>query len=469
MEKVELNDEQIEAKKAFKEFMESDDKFFLLEGYAGTGKTTCIKYFLDELELYGDEVLGTAPTNAATKILGDKLNVGLEDSKKRSFQTTYSAFGLRLKYKQDTQFVDYSKWSYLNYPTKVVIIDEISMISKKMTDFLKHVSTADAKLKFILMGDPLQLPPVEDNIEKLGNRRSFAFDALVQRKFTLTKVMRQEEGNPILQLNSSIRKVLLNEEPSITFPEQKEDQFVVLNRKDFIKELQSLFNKEDYDVTQNKVLAWTNKAVNSVNAFARKALYPDQHADHPFIKGEIVKTKSLISSPRIDSKMQVANDLIKLPVNTDLEIKKVENTKVYFDKVDYVLKDSLRKKLEECFPMEAYKLLLSHNGVQFYVIALGNNKQKAKLNKFLKILSDYIRATKKNYLWNLFWAFKEKFTDLRHTYAQTVHTSQGDTFETVYVASNDILNMPSREDALKCFYVASSRPSKKLIVSDFKI
>ena len=64
--------------------------------------------------------------------------------------------------------------------------------------------------------------------------------------------------------------------------------------------------------------------------------------------------------------------------------------------------------------------------------------------------------------WGAFWEFKDAFHKLRHSYAITAHRSQGSTYNAAFVNWQDILLNRNKPEAMRCLYVACSRPKKEL-------
>ncbi len=64
------------------------------------------------------------------------------------------------------------------------------------------------------------------------------------------------------------------------------------------------------------------------------------------------------------------------------------------------------------------------------------------------------------------YAFKEQFADLQYGYAITSHKAQAQTYKNVYVLEDDIMGLANVKPVtkFKSFYVAVSRPSKKLVI-----
>ncbi|MFT7232791.1 MAG: ATP-dependent exoDNAse (exonuclease V) alpha subunit, partial [Cyclobacteriaceae bacterium] len=145
-----------------------------LTGSAGTGKTYLINEYIEYLRLREVPVAVTASTGIAATHIGG--------------QTIHSWSGIGIKESVATQDLEriaknkQTKERLQN--TKVLIIDEISMLSGKVltgiSDILKHFKKSDLAfggIQVILSGDFFQLPPVSR--EGLSNREKFAFMAPV--------------------------------------------------------------------------------------------------------------------------------------------------------------------------------------------------------------------------------------------------------------------------------------------------
>ena len=101
----------------------------------------------------------------------------------------------------------------------VVLIDEISMVSANLFDYIMHqVYLASAirgsMIRVICFGDPMQLPPVPNAEERAQKRNpdmffdSYHWKALHPRVFRLEKVMRQGSGQE--EFKDVLREVRLN-------------------------------------------------------------------------------------------------------------------------------------------------------------------------------------------------------------------------------------------------------------------
>ena len=132
--KYNLTADQFEAWDKINLFIDDIYKpFFVLEGYAGTGKTylitRLIDYFVTERKY---DIAVTAPTNKAVKVLfNQSLN---QKNKKIDFATTHSILGLR-------EEVDgFGNINFVLPPDakpkldeyKLLFVDEASMINKTL-------------------------------------------------------------------------------------------------------------------------------------------------------------------------------------------------------------------------------------------------------------------------------------------------------------------------------------------------
>lgn len=185
-----LNSEQLEVlNKVVK-----DEKSIFFTGSAGTGKSFVLKIIINTLrEKYKDPeaVAVTASTGiAAFNIGGSTLH-------------SFAAVGLAEGTKEDLcKKVQFNKtanhrWRY----TKVLIIDEISMISAELFDKLSYIGSEIRKnekpfggIQLVLVGDLLQLPPVNTTSERMPRVfESEQWKKCITEYIKLTKVFRQDD------------------------------------------------------------------------------------------------------------------------------------------------------------------------------------------------------------------------------------------------------------------------------------
>lgn len=187
----------------------------VINGYAGTGKTTLMRSFCNALSAMGIPMALLAPTGRAAKVLANYTG--------RSASTIHKAI-----YRQETS--DMSSpfgLSFNKIRHGVFIVDEASMVGddlllsgpsrpiwgkgRLLSDLIEYVfSQAGNRLVFI--GDPDQLPPV-------GLEKSPALDVAYLKGLGLTvgqvwlsDVVRQAQDSLILKNSMSLRQVVESED-----------------------------------------------------------------------------------------------------------------------------------------------------------------------------------------------------------------------------------------------------------------
>lgn len=175
----------------------SSHPVFVINGYAGTGKTSVVGALVKTLRELAVNTVLMAPTGRAAKILSDYAGTPASTIHRRIYRHSINGEipPLRVNTDRDT----------------VYIVDEASMISDAMSgqplleDLMQYVFTSDNP-RLILLGDMAQLPPV-------GFPESPAMDSdrlrgmgLTVTRATLTKVVRQGSRSGILANAVNIRR-----------------------------------------------------------------------------------------------------------------------------------------------------------------------------------------------------------------------------------------------------------------------
>ena len=155
------------------------EPYTVIAGFAGTGKSTLVQFIIDALDINKDDVVYIAYTGKASLVLRNK---GCENAM-TAHRLLYYA-----KEKPDRTY-EFKPKKALDYPYKLVVLDECSMLPQEMWDLLlsHHVHV-------IALGDPGQLPPVDGGSTILDNPHVM-----------LDEVVRQAQDNPIIRLSMDIR------------------------------------------------------------------------------------------------------------------------------------------------------------------------------------------------------------------------------------------------------------------------
>ena len=258
-----LNSQQQKALEGIDKFISSKhEKIFILEGFAGTGKTTVITTLISSRKFFSKEIVMAATTNKAVSVLQNMFGNQFEHVDFKTIHklckikrqiSTYGDVFFNLNDNPD----DHSKQKSV-YFYDIIIIDECSMISKKILSILTSLSQR-IKGKIIFIGDKYQLPPVNEPI-------SDVFDLPV-KKMVLEKIVRCTDD--VVKFSENIRKSI-DTGGNISTKSCKGDNF-----KTF-KTTHTWIGKyiENFDVTMNNVLlAYTNKRCREINNYIRNKIY----------------------------------------------------------------------------------------------------------------------------------------------------------------------------------------------------
>ncbi len=189
--KVVLTPEQAEAAELISAwFLHLNTQIFVLCGYAGTGKTFLVDYVVRQLGLIpGESVAFVAPTGKAASVLirgGSPAGTvhSLIYTREEDIEVNEDGEVIR------ENFLRFVLKERLPSELRLIVVDETSMISDEI---LKDLVSFGVKCLFC--GDPAQLPPVG------GSNNLLSMPA-----FTLTQIVRQGEGSPIVQMAERVRR-----------------------------------------------------------------------------------------------------------------------------------------------------------------------------------------------------------------------------------------------------------------------
>lgn len=155
------------------------EKITVIAGYAGTGKSTLVRFIIEALNVNENNVCYTAFTGKAAQVLLKKGNKNVSTLHK----LLYKSFP-----KPDGSFI---RIPVKFIPYKIVIVDEVSMVPKTLIDLLfQH------NIHIICLGDPFQLPVIEKDEDN---------HLLDHPHIFLDEVMRQAQESEIIRLTMDIR------------------------------------------------------------------------------------------------------------------------------------------------------------------------------------------------------------------------------------------------------------------------
>ena len=175
---MELTERQKQGLKIAVDRYNKKEKYTCISGYAGSGKSTLIKFIVKSLGLKDYQVSYIAYTGKAALVLKEKGCPNAQTAHRLLYQS-YP--------KKEGGFIHIPRKTIANY--KLIVVDEVSMLPNEMWELL-----LSHKIHVIALGDPGQLPPVTGECEILKNPHIF-----------LDEIMRQAQESEIIRLTMDIR------------------------------------------------------------------------------------------------------------------------------------------------------------------------------------------------------------------------------------------------------------------------
>ena len=427
-----LNEEQL---KIFKYITDIKIGIFsqtLLTGYSGTGKSFLVSKIIEEIlsSNKGIRVGITAPTNKAVRVLKDLSSI-CDTHTQVAFNTLHSLLGLKKVITVDGKEeykADYNGGIIDEF--NIILVDEVSMLENNHYDML----ITEAKINGIMLlfiGDRGQIPPVT------GGESILFIDKTIPN-FNLTSIIRQADGNPIIEMAQKIRTGENVKEETILDKNNNGVIFLKINTE--MPLLERYFNSDNFKRKPNfvKVLAWTNNAVNYYNDKIRNIVYGDKI-------GKICIGEKMICNKAI----------------TDSKNKVILNNNDEFEVISYELKVEPKG-----YKFSYYSVNVVSNG-RPYNIKLLAEKSESAYQKELGILKEKAKndnSINRRNLWVKYFKLLDKYADVKYNYALTVHKSQGSTFDNAIVIDCDIIRIRDINERNKLLYTARTRAKKKVFL-----
>lgn len=378
---------------------------FVLEGYAGVGKSTLMQHFITKLsDIHKAFVLVNASDQApdyALTATTHKAAENLSDITGEPVGTLHSYLGLRVHKDYATGKTCLKPRANFDMPTNVlIIVDEASTIENELLDFV-YSRTVNCKVIFI--GDPAQLTPIGYLTAPVFKR---GFETV-----RLDKVHRN--GGHILDLATNFRKVV---ETGNWFQFKPDGNDVVwCDRNEFNDRIVAEFTRPGWKAKDSKYLSYTNGRAIEYNRFIRSV----QKGDPDFQVGDYASVNEYVE-------------------NLELRVAFKTDQTVHITSISP----------ETRFGVAGHVMGL--NGIPMFVPT--DRKLAAKT---------MARAREEGS-----WAAVreiEQWVDLRALFGQTVNKSQGSTYGKVFIDLDDISGASNGNLMARLLYVGTSRAKKQVV------
>lgn len=400
-----LTPSQEEAKAEIIDFLlDSSQKYFVLKGVAGTGKTHLInqveKDFVEVEKLLTvtgvykpQEWQYTATTHKAAHALRAAAN--------RDTCTLHSLLSLQLKsnYRTGKNFL--VRNSATTVDDMIIVVDEASYIDY---DLLEALEKYTVNCKVIFMGDPAQLTPI-------GLNHSPVFLAGFPT-YSLTQVIRQSAKHPLAPILEGFRSYVLGHSESLPrispCPE-----LVRMTGDEFNKTIISEFTS-GWSSSKSKVLAWRNKTVTKYN----QMLFTGVNNRSNFEIGDVVVNNKAIPNIATDAEVEIVSVLSMFSLG-----------------------------------VRGHRYIVNTGAKSVHVFVPDNPADyKKHLNRAIK---DGKTEDVKTIM--------DTWADLRPVYASTVNKAQGSTYDKVFIDLGDFKTLKDPNQLARLLYVALSRAKYQVV------
>ena len=384
--------------------------YTVISGYAGSGKSTLVRFIVDALGFYEEDVAYVAYTGKAANVL-----------KNKGCQNATTAHKL-LYYANRTKegYYVFKPRERLEHNYKLIVVDEVSMLPDELWyQLLSH------GVYVLAMGDPGQLPPV----------KSSAAPILEKPHVFLDEIMRQAQESAIIRLSMHIREG----KDFRVFPTVS-GEVRIIPRK-------AQFRDEDTTLLQaSQVICGTNAERNRLNQRIRQL---QGRGPEPEIGDKIIGLDNHWNTISIDGENALTNGTIGSIDTYELELQDHSNHRmirniepVTLMRTDFITDDG---DTFESLPID-YKCLVT--GEPSLTV-----KEEALIAKYQKIAvaSGFLKWKSIPYHFN-------------YGYAITCWKAQGSEYPYVLGYDCNWLKRKDKEEYIKYLYTLVTRASQAVIL-----
>ncbi len=457
-----LTEDQKMAFRLFEAFIASDRRCLLVKGYAGTGKTFMIGKFVEMLRERNHQVCLLAPTGRAARVLTDKAKYPASTI----HRAIYNLDELKEHDEEEARFKFYFELNKQSTDDlkKIFIVDEASLVSdraseqeflrfgsgKLLSDLVECIRLGDPTQpsKVVFVGDPAQLPPVNDSIspalDEAYLHNHFSLDTQVCE---LTQVVRQAGESAILEAATRIRVDIINKRQNKCVIEPVPGQIESITPAEA-----SIRGSElgaENLLGRFVIVTYSNATALNYNQMMRSALFGCEPSDPPLPKDVLMVTQNnkrygvyngdMIQVESVDSNIETR----RIPVGKEEVLLNFRNVITlipigngYQRQKCKILENVLYNKLRDITPEEQKALYID--------FCIRRRDLKPGKPGFTQAILDD----------EYFNALRVKFG-----YAITCHKAQGGEWEEVTVVFE---NNRTDLDTLRWTYTAITRAEKKL-------
>lgn len=423
----------------------------ILNGFAGTGKTTLVRSLVRTLDEFKQKYMLLAPTGRAAKVLAAYTGKQAYTVHKKIYRQKSAKDGLGL-FVLDRNLI----------ANTLFVVDEASMIanqegdksifgSGRLLDDLVEFVYSKAGCKLLLIGDTAQLPPVGLDI-------SPALDPSVMEQYDLTvksvfldDVVRQSLDSGILMNANMLRKGV--EKKKTAWPQFQTSGFPDISRiygSELIEGISDSFDR--VNMANTIIVTRSNKRANIYNEGIRSNIL---WKEEEITEGDMLMV--------VRNNYFWAQEEPELDFIANGDIAEIVDIREYQERYGFRFADvTLRFRDYQDTELDV-KIMLDTIKLESPSLGYEGNRQL-----YFNILEDFpdIKSKKKKYEMvrehDFFNALQVKFA-----YAITCHKAQGGQWDTVFVDQGYIKEEMIDTEYYRWLYTAITRATKRLYLVNF--
>ncbi len=425
-------------------------RIFVLNGYAGTGKTTIISALVKSLNDLQIKSVMLAPTGRATNVLAHYSGHAAHTIHKRIYRE-----------KTNAQYESKFSLDFNREVDTIFIVDEASMLSNStgdgaifgsgslLDDLISYVRSGK-RCRLIIVGDNAQLPPVNADFSPALDQACMSQYAEIDYA-TMDEVVRQQATSGILFNATLVRCMLEGGIYEIPKFDMSFSDVEIVEGGEFTEKLQECYDKYGRDETI--VITRSNKRANRYN--------------------EGIRRFSLCAEEHIES-----GDMLMVVRNNYHYTERIKDSQMSFIANGDVAELVKIKRFEELYGFNFARA----------VLWFGDYEQEIECNILLDTLSSESPALSYEDSKRLFAEVEKDYLDIqsrikrlgkirdnphynavqvKFSYAVTCHKAQGGQWRAVFIDKCIFGDEEMSRDMLRWLYTAITRATDKLYFVNF--
>ncbi|MFZ9028436.1 MAG: ATP-dependent DNA helicase [Crocinitomicaceae bacterium] len=423
----------------------------LINGYAGTGKTSLLAAYLKTMKDIRQKTKIMAPTGRAAKVISVKAG-----------QDAFTIHKLIYRRKSKADLGSPISLNVNLHKNTVFVVDEASMIgdytmtkdgnvgARNLLEDLFEFVFSGAGCKLILLGDVGQLPPVGSDHSPALNKDYLDshFPSLHLSFFSLTEVVRQSKESGILANATMLRSITSMADLKI---EPTED-LIRLNGSELQEELEDAYHQVGSDETI--IITRSNKRANLYNQQIRGRIL---WFEEELCSGDILMVvKNNYFWMGDESKMGFIANGELLTVKRIMKYEELYGFRfarilgVFVDYPDLGEQELLL--LMESLEVEGPSISRARLKDLFFEVEKDYMHERNKKKRYEKILSNpYFNALQ-----------------VKYAYAVTCHKSQGGQWSRVFIDQGFVPEDQRGPDYFRWLYTAITRAADRVYLVNFE-